>query len=106
MRRVRRDGRGLGVHDRFPAAKILLPGYSPAARAPTILSRARAPGERRPPRLDDGVSLRYLDIGLDLLSPDGSFRRRNGRLHSSPSRLSALADAMDLCCASSVEIGT
>ena len=85
------------LREKLPEAKILLLGIFPRGEKPDH-SRERIKGiNERISKLDDGKSIKYLDIGSAFLEPDGTISREimPDFLHLSTRGYGLWADAME-----------
>ncbi len=85
------------LRQQLPQTKILLLGIFPRAAKPTDLLRPKIrETNEQIAKLDDGMNVRYLDIGAKFLSPDGSLSREimPDSLHLSAKGYTIWADAI------------
>ncbi len=94
------EGRALcvaAIQEKCPNAKILLLGVLPAGQFPQDPLRARVQRiNDASPTLDNGKTVRYLDIGANFLQPDGSISAEimPDFCHLSPAGYKIWADSM------------
>jgi lysophospholipase L1-like esterase len=85
------------VRDKLPATKVLLLGVFPRSAKPDATrDRVRAVNDKIKP-LDDGQSVKYLDISGVFLNPDGTISKEimPDYLHLSPKGYRLWADAIE-----------